>query len=103
MSLGFALRLKSFIMQCAGFFVLLAWYPASHAARTMIADDNFAQTWYIFWIVPSIFIVLNIFMVPTYRSTLYTGRILAGYVVISLVLLAILVLFMLCFWQWQMG
>ena len=59
----------------------------------MIADDNFAQTWYIFWIVPSIFIVLNIFMVPTYRSTLYTGRILAGYVVISLVLLAILVLF----------
>ena len=30
---------------------------------------------------------------PTYRSTLYTGRILAGYVVISLVLLAILVLF----------
>ena len=59
----------------------------------MIADDNFAQTWYIFWIVPSIFIVLNIFMVPTYRSTLYTGRILAGYVEISLVLLAILVLF----------
>ena len=29
--------------------MLLAWYPASHAARTMIADDNFAQTWYIFW------------------------------------------------------
>lgn len=74
-------------------FVLLAWHPASHAAREMIADDNFAQTWYIFWIVPLIFIGLNIFMVPTYRSTLYTGRILAGYVVISLVLLAILVLF----------
>ena len=32
-------------------------------------------------------------MVPRYRSTLYTGRILQGYIVISLVLLAILVLF----------
>lgn len=89
----FCLKAEIFYNAMCWLFVLLAWYPASHAARTMIADDNFAQTWYIFWIVPSIFIVLNIFMVPTYRSTLYTGRILAGYVVISLVLLAILVLF----------
>ena len=89
----FCLKAEIFYNAMCWLFVLLAWYPASHAARTMIADDNFAQTWYIFWIVPSIFIVLNIFMVPTYRSTLYTGRILAGYIVISLVLLAILVLF----------
>ena len=32
-------------------------------------------------------------MVPKYRCTLYTGRILQGYVVISLILLAILILF----------
>lgn len=74
-------------------FVLLAWYPATHAARNMIQDENFAQTWYTFWILPLIFITLNCFMVPKYRGTLYTGRILQGYVVLSLILLAILILF----------
>lgn len=74
-------------------FVLAAWYPASHAVRTMIEDDNFAQTWYVFWIIPLLFIGLNLFMVPKYKGTLYTGRILQGYIVISLVLLMILALF----------
>ena len=74
-------------------FVLFAWYPATHAARNMIQDENFAQTWYTFWILPLIFITLNCFMVPKYRGTLYTGRILQGYVVLSLILLAILILF----------
>ena len=74
-------------------FVLAAWFPASHAVRTLIEDDNFAQTWYVFWIIPLLFIGLNLFMVPKYKGTLYTGRILQGYIVISLVLLAILALF----------
>ena len=26
-------------------FLAAAWYPASHAARTMVDDENFAQTW----------------------------------------------------------
>lgn len=74
-------------------FVLIVLYPASHSVRTMIDNDNFAQTWYVFWFVPLLFICLNIFMVPKYRQTLYTGRILQGYIVISLVLLIILALF----------
>lgn len=74
-------------------FVAAAWYPASHAARTMIDDENLAQTWYVFWILPLIFIGLNLFMIPKYEGTLYTGRILQGYIVISLVLLVILMLF----------
>lgn len=74
-------------------FLLAAWYPATHTVRVLIEDENFAQTWYLFWILPVIFIGLNIFMVPTYRNTLYTGRILQGYIVFSLVLLAILILF----------
>ena len=65
-------------------FVAAAWYPASHAARTMIDDENLAQTWYVFWILPLIFIGLNLFMIPKYEGTLYTGRILQGYIVISL-------------------
>ena len=74
-------------------FVLAAWYPAHHRVQTMIADENFAQTWYVFWILPVIFIGVNLFMIPKYRSTLYTGRVLQCYIVLSLVLLIILLLF----------
>ena len=72
---------------------MIAWYPATHMVRILIADENFAQTWYIFWILPLIFIGLNQFMVPKYQSTLYTGRILQIYIVVSIVLLIILTLF----------
>ena len=74
-------------------FVLLIWYPASHSVKEMVEDENLAQTWYVFWILPLIFIGLNLFMIPKYEGTLYTGRILQGYIVISLMLLVILMLF----------
>ena len=78
-------------------FVLAAWYPARHCVQIMIADENFAQTWYVFWILPVIFIGVNLFMIPKYRSTLYTGRVLQCYIVLSLVLLIILLLFYVMF------
>lgn len=74
-------------------FVVLAWYPATHAAKALVEDDNIAQTWYVFWILPIVFIGLNLFMVPRYRETLYQGRVMQGYIILSLVLLAILALF----------
>ena len=78
-------------------FVLASWYPARHCVQTMIADENFAQTWYVFWIFPVIFIGVNLFMIPKYRGTLYTGRVLQCYIVLSLVLLIILLLFYVMF------
>ena len=74
-------------------FTLAAWYPATHSVRTMIEDKNFAKTWYVFWILPLIFVGLNLFMIPKYQNTLYTGRVLQIYIVLSLVLLVILVPF----------
>ena len=71
----------------------LAWYPAAHVVRSMVEDENFAQTWYIFWMLPLLFIVLNLFMIPDYRETLYTGRVLQGYAIISLALLVLLLWF----------
>lgn len=67
-----------------------AYYPVTHAVRAMIEDDNFARTWYVFWILPLVFIALNLFMIPRYQSTLYTGRVLQGYIVISIALLFLL-------------
>ena len=42
--------------------VLAAYYPATHTVRAMVEDDNFAQTWYVFWVLPLAFILLNLFM-----------------------------------------
>ena len=70
--------------------VLVAYYPSTHAVRTMVEDDNFAQTWYVFWVLPLVFILLNLFMIPRYQSTLQTGRVLQGYMVLSIALLVLL-------------
>ena len=70
-----------------------AYYPATHAVRAMVEDDNFAQTWYVFWILPLMFIALNLFMVPIYPTTLYTGRVLQGYIVLSVALLILMFMF----------
>ena len=70
--------------------VLAAYYPSTHAVRAMVEDDNFAQTWYVFWVLPLVFILLNLFMIPRYSSTLYTGRVLQGYIVLSIALLILL-------------
>ena len=78
-------------------FVLAAWYPARHCVQTMIADENFAQTWYVFWILPVISIGLNLFIIPKHRGTLYIGRVLQYYIVLSLVLFITLLLFYVMF------
>ena len=59
----------------------------------MVEDDNFAQTWYVFWVLPLVFIFLNLFMIPRYQTTLRTGRVLQGYIVISIALLLLLLWF----------
>ena len=70
-----------------------AYYPATHAVRTMVEDENFAQTWYVFWVLPLVFILLNLFMIPRYQITLRTGRVLQVYIVMSIALLFLMFLF----------
>ena len=70
-----------------------AYYPSTHSVRAMVEDDNFAQTWYVFWVLPMVFILLNLFMVPRYQITLQTGRVLQVYIVMSIALLFLLFLF----------
>ncbi len=81
-----------FHLMCWG-FVALAWHPATHAASELIEEENIAQTWYVFWILPVVFIALNLFMIPIKPGILYQGRILQGYIIISVAFLAILALF----------
>ena len=89
----FCLRAGVVYNAACWFVTAAAYYPATHAVRTMVEDDNFAQTWYVFWILPLMFIALNLFMVPIYPTTLYTGRVLQGYIVLSVALLILLFMF----------
>ena len=70
-----------------------AYYPATHAVRAMVEDDNFAQTWYVFWVLPLVFILLNLFITPRYQITLRTGRVLQVYIVMSIALLFLMLFF----------
>ena len=70
-----------------------AYYPATHAVRAMVEDDNFAQTWYVFWVLPMVFILLNLFITPRYQITLRTGRVLQVYIVMSIALLFLMLFF----------
>lgn len=90
-SLWFCLLAGFFYNAICWLTLAFAYYPATHAVRNMIEDENFAQTWYVFWILPLIFISLNLFMIPRYRNTMHTGRVLQGYIVISFTLLILLI------------
>ena len=74
-------------------FTAAAYYPSTHAVRTMVEDEYFAQTWFVFWVLPLIFILLNIVMTPRYQATLQTGRVLQVYIVFSIALLMLLLCF----------
>ncbi len=59
----------------------------------MVEDENLAQTWYVFWILPVLVIGLNLALIPKYNTILHTQRFLRGYIVIVYALLLILALF----------
>ena len=46
-----------------------------------------------FWVLPMVFILLNLFITPRYQITLRIGRVLQVYIVMSIALLFLLFLF----------
>lgn len=73
--------------------VLITWYPATHFTREFLEEEQNSNLWYFFWILPILFIGVNVFMIPTNNETFYQGRILQGYILIVFTLLAILISF----------
>ena len=90
-----------FLMCCA--FTAASWYPAAHAARRLLEDDAFAATWYVFWILPPIFISLNLFIMPRNPGILEQGRLRLIYIFFSFLFLVLLLLFYLLFYLMASG
>ncbi len=79
---------------CTGIF----WHPATHAVRELLEDDDFARTWYVFWILPLLFVGLNLYLRPIHPELMYQGRMIQGYIIIGLALLFLLLLFYIMFY-----
>ena len=80
-----------FVLCCLA--VLAVWHPSTHASRRLLEDDAFARTWYVFWILPILFIGLNLSLIPKDPDILELGRLRWLYLMISFVLLTLLLLF----------
>ena len=79
-----------FVMCCV--LVAASWHPATHAARNLLEDDAFAQTWYVFWLLPPLFIGLNLIMIPKDPGMMEQGRLRQLYILFSFVFLFLLLL-----------
>ena len=90
-----------FLMCCI--LTAAAWYPATHAARKLLEDDALVQTWYVFWMLPLLFLNLNIFIMPNYQGILEQGRPRLPCILLSFLLLALLLLSYLFFYLMAAG
>ncbi len=70
-----------------------AWYPATHAARRLLEDEFIARTWYVFSLVPALFIGLNLALIPKDPWILDQGRLRPLYLLLNLVFLVLLLVF----------
>ncbi|QBE97331.1 hypothetical protein PMF13cell1_02887 [Blautia producta] len=58
-----------FTLKGGAVYILLAWillgvlwYPATHCARWLLNEMEMPGTWYVFWIVPAVFIGVNLML-----------------------------------------
>lgn len=88
-----SLRGALFWLSACCLFVLVVWYPATHAARKLLEYEPLARTWYVFWVLPLLFTGLNLSMIPKEPDILDQGRIRLLYILFSFALLVLLLLF----------
>lgn len=83
--------------------LFILWYPAVHAARWLLSEIEMPGTWYVFWVVPTLFICLNRMFCPLDYSTLYTNRVMSFYPVLILAMLGIQLFLYLVFYLMARG
>ena len=76
----------------------LVWYPATHAVRRLLREEAIVRTWYVFWILPVVFLFFSLLLLPEQGEDLQGGRLLSIYLVLSLLNLGLLHLFYLLFY-----
>lgn len=78
--------------------VALCWYPTTHSARDLLNTEGVVRTWYVFWLLPAVFILFNLYLSFQLDGPLYSGHLLGMYALLSLMLAGLLLLFYLLFY-----
>ena len=73
--------------------VVLCWYPAARSARSLLETDAVVRSWHVFWILPVVFVLVNLLLSYKLNAILRGGRLLGVYALLSLVLTGLLLLF----------
>lgn len=84
-------------------FVLVMWYPATHAVRHLLRETEMPGTWYAFWVLPLAFTLLNIVIQPDAGREVTADRLAFLFSVIELMLLGMLLLCYLLFYLMARG
>ncbi len=79
--------------------VACLWYPDTHAISWLLYTFNLSGTRYVFWMLPLVFLALNIYIQPLDYDTLHTDRMLVVYLVMVALLLALFLLLYLLFYR----
>ena len=72
---------------------MIVWYPATHGVSRLLDDENLAQTWYVFWILPITFTLINLFIVPWNTANTLEDKSIQIYIVVSTALFILLLIF----------
>lgn len=76
----------------------LVWYPATHAARSLLRTEDVVRSYYVFWILPAVFILVNLYLLSLRDSLLLNEQLMGLYALLCLVLAGLLLLFYLLFY-----
>lgn len=73
--------------------VALCWYPTTRGARSLLETDPVVQSWHVFWILPAVFVLVNLLLSSQLNSILRSGQLMGLYALLSLVMTGLLLLF----------
>lgn len=73
--------------------VALCWYPTTRSTRHLLETDAVVRSWHVFWVLPAVFVLMNLFLSFRFDSFLYSGQLLGLYALLSLVTTGLLLLF----------
>lgn len=78
--------------------IILCWYPTTRSTRDLLNRDGIVRSWYVFWILPVVFALFQIFLSIQLDGLLYSGQLLSMYAALSLIQTGLLLLFYLLFY-----
>ena len=73
--------------------VALIWYPTVRHTRSLLETNTVVSSWYVFWVLPVVFVLMNLLLSYHLDALLRRGQLLGMYALLSLMMTGLLLLF----------